>query len=158
MPEVTEDIIERVAIERRRDDVWEVLADFANVAEWAPFLTQSRVITEGDVGIGSRRLIRHRWGFRLYETVNEWEEGEHMAYAVRGAPYPIEGLRESWRIAGNGNGTVVTTRVGYRVRLGSAGALLDRIVIRPMMRRTMRHGLEALKGRLERARPASQTG
>lgn len=140
---------ERVYIDRAPTDVWRVLADLAGVADWAPFVTRSRLTTNGDLGVGSRRVLRHHLGFTLHEAVTEWTEGTGFSYTVFGAPYPLEAFRETWRVEPTATGTTVTTRMTYRLRLGPLSALADRILVRHLIRRALRLGHRGLKRHLE---------
>jgi hypothetical protein len=154
VPEFTE----QVRIARSAGDVWTVLSDFGNVADWAPFVVRSFRTTDGDLGVGSRRFLRHRWGFTLDEAVTRWEEDRCFSYRVFGAPYPLRELHEVWSISPNGRGVVLTTQMTYEVHLGALGRLVDRLVVRRLLRRAIRIGHRGLKEHIEGRAPIAASG
>ena len=140
---------ERIDISAPFPAVWDVLADFGGVADWAPYMRTSHLIGETTSGVGTRRGMRHAWGFRFEESVTEWHEGRGYSVHVFRAPWPMKDVRESW-VAGGGDGaSTVSTQVSYDMRLGAVGRLLDWMLVRFVVRREMRAGLRGLKDYLE---------
>jgi hypothetical protein len=140
---------ERIEIETQPEEVWRVLGSFGDVACWAPYVIHSRSAAE-DSGVGSRRTLRHAWGFQLKESVVEWNEGEGYSFVVAGAPFPMRDITESWAVAPSPNSATVITTVEYRMHLGVLGSLADRILVQWLVRREMRAGLKGLKRFVER--------
>jgi hypothetical protein len=142
-------LTEQVEISAPADAVWEVLADFGGVADWAPYMKTSHLIGDKANGIGTRRGMRHAWGFRFEESVTEWNEGLGYSFDVFRAPFPMKDVKESW-LAGRENGvSTVTTRVNYGMKLGFVGSMLDWLLVRFVVKREMRAGLRGLKQHLE---------
>ena len=140
---------ERVEINAPVDQVWDILADFGNVAGWAPYMRRSNLIGELETGIGMRRGMRHAWGFRLEEVVTQWHEGKGFAFDVLKAPYPMKDVKEVWVMGAENGSTVVETQVRYGMHRGPAGRLLDYLMVRFIVAREMRVGLYGLKEYLE---------
>lgn len=140
---------ERVEINAPADLVWAILADFGNVADWAPYMRRSNLIGEQQSGIGMRRGMRHAWGFRLEEVVTQWHKGKGFAFDVLKAPYPMRDVKEVWVMGAENGSTVVETQVRYGMHLGFAGRLLDQLMVRFIVAREMRVGLRGLKHYLE---------
>lgn len=144
-------IKERIEIGVSLNAVWAILEEFGAVAKWAPYMRHSALIGEQKTGIGTRRKLRHDWGFRLEESVTEWTSGRGFAFDVNRAPYPMKGVRETWLIE-HGNGlTTVATTVEYQMHLGWLGSMLDSSLVQHIVRREMRAGLRGLKAFAERA-------
>jgi ligand-binding SRPBCC domain-containing protein len=138
-------LTETVHINAPSGNVWKALADFGGVADWAPYMRQSHLIGESETGVGTRRGMRHAWGFRFEERVTEWNEGNGYSFDVFRAPYPMKDVHESW-VAGKDNGfSTVTTEVNYGMKLGIIGSALDWLLVRFVVRREMRAGLRGLK-------------
>jgi len=136
---------ERIDIHAPHPIVWGVLGDFGGVAAWAPYLRSSSLVGQSETGVGCYRVMRHFWGFRLEESVVEWEEGHRFTFEVLKVPYPMTDVRESWQVV-NGDGQVsVTTIVEYDMHLGPLGAALDAAIVSHLVRREMRGGLRGLK-------------
>ncbi len=129
--------------------VWSVLRDFGDVDKWAPYMRRSRATGSAKSGPGSSRVLHHFWGFRLVETATEWSEGKGFAFEVLGVPFPLADVHETWEVGPSPNSATVTTRVRYRVRLGKLGELIDRAIIRFLVRREMQSGLRGLKQYVE---------
>jgi hypothetical protein len=138
-------INESVEIETSVDLVWSVLDDFGDVAIWAPYMRHSELIGEQQTGVGTRRKLRHFWGFRLEEVVTEWNDRSGFKFKVNRAPWPMKDVWETWVIQ-HGNGrTTVASSVEYDMKLWVPGKLLDWILVRHIVRREMRTGLKGLK-------------
>jgi len=138
-------INESVEIETTADLVWSVLDDFGDVAGWAPYMRHSELIGEQQTGVGTRRRLRHFWGFQLEEVVTEWTDRSGFKFNVNRAPWPMKDVKETWEID-HGNGrTTVATAVEYDMKLWMPGKWLDWILVRHIVRREMRTGLNGLK-------------
>jgi hypothetical protein len=134
-----------------RQATWSALADFGDVAAWAPYMRISHVVGEQESGVGTRRAMQHEFGFRFEEKVTAWIEGEGYDFDVLKAPWPMRDVRESWRIGATDGAVTVTTRVEYGMKLGPLGALLDWALVRFIVLREMRSGVRGLKEYVERS-------
>ena len=140
---------ERVEIKAPAKAVWEVLADFGGVADWAPYMRKSHLIGDLQSGIGTRRGMRHAWGFRFEESVTEWNEGSGFRLRLHDGDKD-KPLPNSYFIAARHNGlSTVSTRVTYTMHLGPIGKLLDWMLVQFIVKREMRAGLRGLKHYLE---------
>ena len=144
-------LLESIEINAPRKVVWEALRDFGDVAAWAPYMRISHLVGKQETGIGTRRAMQHEFGFRFEGEVTAWVENEGYDFDVFRAPWPLMGVRESWRMESAGPSTVcVTTRVEYETRLGPLGTLLDAALVRFVVGREMRSGVRGLKAYVER--------
>ena len=148
-------LIDSAIIEAPIENVWAALADFGDVAAWAPYMRVSHLLGDQATGVGTRRAMQHELGFRFEERVTEWTEGEGIAFDVLKAPWPMTKVAESWRIEAVDNGVQVTTRVEYDMKLGPAGRLLDAALVRFIVLREMRSGVLGLKAHVEHRARAS---
>jgi len=142
---------ERVEIKAPAHLVWNVLADFGGVSDWAPYMRRSGLIGEQHSGVGMRRGMRHAWGFRFEEVVTQWHDGKGFAFDVLKAPFPMKDVKEVWVLAPENSHTAVETQVRYGTHLGLLGALADWLLVRFVVRREMRAGLRGLKEFTEQA-------
>jgi hypothetical protein len=142
-------LTENIDIGATPDAVWGVLNDFGGVAQWAPFLRSASLVGDLEHGVGSYRVMRHYWGFRLEESVVEWKDHEGYAFEVLIVPFPIGEVRESWSLKGGNPHVTVTSTVSYGMRLGPVGAFLDWVLVRHLIRREMRAGLKGLRAYVE---------
>jgi ligand-binding SRPBCC domain-containing protein len=148
---------QRIETRAPQQAVWEVLADFGGVEKWAPGMRRSNLLGDQDSGVGTRRVMRHRWGFRIEELVTEWSEGEAYAFELLQAPFPMTNVYETWDLASEDGQTTIVTTVSYEMSLGVIGTLLDYFLVRFLVAREMRAGLRALACRTSRTRPVRGT-
>jgi hypothetical protein len=142
-------LLEQATIQASSASAWRALADFGDVAAWAPYMRSSCLIGSQQTGVGTRREMKHELGFRFEEQVTGWEEGKGLSFDVRKAPWPMKDVRESWQLMPENRSCQVVTRVEYDMRLGPVGAFLDWILVRFIVRREMRSGVRGLKEYLE---------
>lgn len=143
-------LTQAIKINASQQRVWETLADFGTVSDWAPYMKSSHLIGETRSAEGMRRGMLHSWGFRFEETITRWDHGEGFSFTVDRAPFPMKEVRESWRIGRQDGFSIVTTSVTYEMKLGLIGRLLDWLLVRFVVQREMRAGLNGLKEYLER--------
>ncbi len=139
-------IIQRITIDAPQSDVWEILADVGGAARWAPTLSHSTVTTQATQGIGCERECDvHGFG-KTTEVITEWQDGRKMGYDVNfeGAPL-IRSVHNSFTLSADGDRTIVTLVSNFRMKGGPAGALLDRLVVRRKLGKTIRESLAGLK-------------
>ncbi len=89
--------------------IWEVLADFGSLSDWASIASESHLVGDQTEGVGMVRKAKGR-GITLVETITEWEPGTAMTYTVEGLPF-VRGAQQRWTFSpatdGDG-GTEVT--------------------------------------------------
>lgn len=136
---------ETVDIATPRQNVWELLADFGGVSDWAPYMKHSHLIGDIQSGVGMRRGMRHAWGFRFEEAVTQWNDGQGFSFDVFRAPFPMKDVKESWIIDHSNGYSTVSTRVTYGMHMGPFGRAIDWLLVRFIVKREMRAGLRGLK-------------
>ncbi len=146
-------LYEKVETTAPRSHAWEVLKDFGGVAKWAPGMRSSRLEGPQSSGVGTHRVMRHAWGFRIHETITEWNEGTGYSFVLTRAPFPMHEVTEVWVLEPENNHAVITTAVSYRMKLGIIGALLDAVLVRFLVAREMRAGLIGFKNYVEQRLP-----
>ena len=108
---------DQIQINAPHSVVWGLLSDFSGVATWAPYLRNSSPVGDVESGVGAYRVMRHFWGFRLEESVVEWDDGSGFEFDVVRVPFPIKDVREAWRIEDAEDHVVVATRVEYEAHV-----------------------------------------
>ena len=124
--------------------VWKVLEQFGSVDQWAPGMHSSSLSGEQTSGVGTRRVMRHRWGFRIEEEVTRWADGQGMSFVLTKAPFPMKNVHETWDIEEQNGVTRIVTTVTYEMGMGVLGVLLDQLLVRFVVKREIRNGLKAL--------------
>ena len=85
--------------------VWDVLADFAAIVDWAPDVDHACLLTQHDVALGegiglTRRIQTGR--MTLLERVVTWNPPTTLAYAITGLPPVIRSTRNQWDLVESG--------------------------------------------------------
>jgi ribosome-associated toxin RatA of RatAB toxin-antitoxin module len=143
------ELTKRITIGASTDKVWEVIADFGNVASWAPTIVDSRSTTEVNRGVGARRMLDHKSGQVVEEVIVEWNEGHSLIYEIPNGFWPIKNLREVWSVEPSPEGSVVVVVMDFEMKLGPLGAIMDLLIIRWLMSRELELGLAGLKHHVE---------
>ena len=63
-----------------------------SVANWAPTITSSNLLTDANGGMGARRTCDHISGAAIEEVITEWEEGEYYSYEMTTSLGPVKTL------------------------------------------------------------------
>jgi len=136
---------EQVSIPAAQSAVWAVLEDFGGVAKWAPNMRRSKLVGNQATGKGARRIMHHHLGFNFEEVITDWNPGSGYSFEVYRAPYPMKNVRENWCVTDRNGQSLVSTQVTYSMALGRVGRLLDSLLVRHIVQREMRNGLNGLK-------------
>ena len=65
---------EHISIRADKDHAWEALADIGSIYRWNPGVVDSRLTTDGKVGLGAERYCDLGGKTYLNETVTEWRQ------------------------------------------------------------------------------------
>jgi hypothetical protein len=125
--------------------VWDVFADFPNLADHWGALKASRPIGDQLHGVGARRQVDLAPVGTLVETVTAWEEGRRIA--TRNQPsalVPFKQAESTLTLEPEGDGTAITFDYRYVPRGGPIGRLTGP-VIDTMLRRTFESMLASIE-------------
>ncbi|MGH8453492.1 MAG: SRPBCC family protein [Nevskiales bacterium] len=132
--------------------VWEVLADFCGLDQWARGVTRCDPIGSVAQGVGAGRRIQIKGLGRVDEVVNLWEPERHLRYAAS-AVGPFGPGASSWRLepveSAGARRTRVTLRFAYDMRFGALGRLLHALLVRDRIQSAESQTLERLKRHVE---------
>lgn len=100
-------ITRTATIRASTDEIWAVLADFADISTWAPNVDHSCLLSEQTEGEGMvRRIQTGRTTVR--ETVIRYEPGVALGYEITGLPSVIRSVTNTWRLEPAGDHTLTT--------------------------------------------------
>lgn len=123
---------------------WEVLGDFPNVYKWSPAVTASSAVPGHERGSDAVRVCEVPGFGTVDETVTDWTEGHGFTYEIV-ATGPIKTAVSDWRLRSEDGKTVADVAVNFKVRFGALGSVMDRLVMRRMMKRALVRTLAGLK-------------
>lgn len=115
-------------------DVWELFADFPNLAGHWKGIRGSRAIGSQASGVGARRHVSLKPLGGMDETVTVWEEGRRIdTENVASVAVPFSHAESTLLLKADGYETVATFDYRYTPRGGPLGAvtgpLIDRMLI-----------------------------
>ncbi len=90
-----------------REAVWDALAAFDRIVDWAPQVTHSAATTEAVEGVGAARRVQVGRQV-LIETVTTWDPPATLAYRIDGLPPIVAGATNRWNLATARGGTLVS--------------------------------------------------
>jgi hypothetical protein len=145
-------VAERHLSVRRRgaaspDSVWNVFADFPNLADHWDGIKASRPIGDQTRGVGARRQVDLAPAGTLVETVTVWDEGRTIA--TRNEPsalVPFKQAESRLTIEPDGDGTAITFDYRYAPRGGPIGRVTG-----PVIDTMLRTSFESMLASIEEA-------
>ncbi len=123
-----------LTMDAARDAVWAVLGRYMHIDEFAPRITSVDALTDGEVGLGSKRRNHFANGTSLVEEVTEWKPG--AGYTVKlseMAAMPLHEACSEVRITPAGGRSKVTWTFDYRVKFGPIGWLMGQTLMNVKM-------------------------
>ncbi len=93
MPEITK----RIDIDSSVSEVWDVLASFESISEWADNVSHSCLLSDQLKGVGTFRRIQSG-NSSVTEHVTKWEELRHLSYEIKGLPSVLKQVLNTWSL------------------------------------------------------------
>ena len=136
-----------------RANVWAVLADYPNIAEWNDGVQNSYAIGEAVDGVGAQRQCELTPSGAMRETVSEWVPEEKMVIAIdQIEKMPVKDATMTFTLADNGETTPFTMSYDYDPKGGPLA-----FVVAAMLSRPMNKGFNGFIDGLEKAARARAT-
>ena len=112
------------------DEVWAVLADFPNIAEWNRGVNTSYATSDTTTGVGAKRHCDLAPMGALEETVTGWDEGKRMEVKIDSAArLPIVHGLATIILSGADTATDVSVEYSYEPKFGFLGHLMGRFML-----------------------------
>jgi uncharacterized protein YndB with AHSA1/START domain len=117
-------------IDAPRQVIWDILADFANIAVWNRGIKESHSTSDAANGVGASRHCDLGPAGELDETIREWEPNERMAVSIDAATKaPIKGARGTFLLTGDDAGPIdVALQFDYSPKGGPIGNLFGKVL------------------------------
>ncbi|KUH81433.1 MULTISPECIES: SRPBCC family protein [unclassified Mycobacterium] len=131
--------------------IWDVLADFGDLASWLDKVDHSCILTRGADGamVGTTRRVQIGRN-TLVERITECDPQYVLAYDIEGLPKVLGNAGNRWTIEATGGGeTVVTITSTVRKGRGRTQQLVERLACQALARGSDAM-LAALAKRLEK--------
>ena len=140
---------EQISIRADKDHVWKVLADIGSIYLWNPGVVDSRLTSDGEVGLGSERYCGLGGKTYLNETVAEWKQGEGLTMRIIATNLPFKTADIRFSLEQQDAHTFVTVSPTYILKFGILGRLLDVACVRSQYQKGMANLLKGLKQYVE---------
>ncbi|WP_166417796.1 SRPBCC family protein [Cochlodiniinecator piscidefendens] len=134
-----------LTIDAAPDTVWAVLSRYMHIDEFAPQITSVDALTDGEIGVGSKRRNNFANNTSLVEEVTHWQPGK--GYTVKlseMAAMPLKEASSEIRISPIGGQSKVTWTFDYRVKYGPLGWLMGQSMMKMMMGKIIDKNLQGL--------------
>jgi hypothetical protein len=136
---------------RPPEHVWAVLADLEAVQHYNPGVRHAAIEGSQRSGVGARRSCDLLPAGRVVERVTHWEDGSVLGLKVVESDWPIHSMRWITRIEAHERETRITQSLEYRVKFGPLGWLLDRVVMKRKLAKTLDEVFASLVRHVERS-------
>jgi hypothetical protein len=135
---------------------WALMSDFGAIDAFNPTLKESHLLDGScEIGLGAERQCTLKDGRNyIHERVVDWQEGRSYRIEVFGGTMPLDDLEAELAVDPSGTGALLRMTMQYRPRWGLAGRLIEPVLLRPMLRRTMRKVIDGLARKAEVPAPA----
>lgn len=128
--------------------VWELLADFQNIARWNPNLNDSYLL-EGsqEQGVGASRQCDLADGKNwIRERITDWKEGEAYSIDIFEGTMPLASASATLGVRSLGpNRSEAYMIFDYVPKMGVVGRVMDVVMMRKMLTRNIDNVLVGLE-------------
>ncbi len=100
-------VVRTTDISAPAEQIWDILADFPMISSWASNVDHSCLLSDQTDGLGMQRRIQSG-RLTLVETVEHWEPGVSLRYAITGLPPVIRSVTNTWKLTPSAEGTTVS--------------------------------------------------
>jgi carbon monoxide dehydrogenase subunit G len=135
----------RAPIER----VWSALCDLPSVERYNPMVASARLISETREGVGAARRCELKPKGWVEERVFHWSPRQSIGFEVARSEWPLVFMRWKTELASEGDTTHVTQEMSYELKFGVLGALMDALVMRRKLDRSVQEIFESLRRYVE---------
>lgn len=134
-------IYETRRIRRSASQVWAWLSDYGNIQRIHPRVRHSYVVGDQTSGVGAVRVCEMGKKDFIKERVTGWKDAKEYTVEMVESSMPLKWANATLGVRPiDKEQSEVFMRMAYEMKFGPLGAVLDRLMLRPMMRKTA-HGI-----------------
>lgn len=130
------------------EQVWSVLADFGQIGLWNPNLSGSHLLAGSpSEGVGATRQCDMSDGKNwIRERVTDWDPGRSYSVDIYEGSMPLKVARATLGVRDLGGGRSEAYMLfDYTPKLGLVGRVMDAVMLKSMMEKSIRRLLEGLE-------------
>jgi len=134
-----------INIDATPEAVWAILRRFMHIHEFAPFVKSVNPLTEGEIGLGSKRRCNFNDGTSVVEEIVEWQDGQRYRVELSEmTSMPLHEMFAEICLVPQGDTVKVIWSMDYRVKFGPLGWLLGNTIMKLMMGKILKANLNGL--------------
>ncbi|MBI3970861.1 MAG: SRPBCC family protein [Chloroflexi bacterium] len=142
----------QVRIDAPIEAVWQALADLVAVERYNPMVASARVISELHEGVGATRRCELKPKGWVEERVWDWAPPTAIGIEVAASEWPVVFMKWRTELTPDGGATQVNQVMHYKVKFGPLGAIMDALMMRPRLDKSIGEIFGNLKRYAEGAR------
>ena len=125
---------------------WKAVAeDFGGIYKYHPRVKHSPLISTTKTGIGTARRCEFYDKSTVDEEVVGWDEEKELRIALTNAAMPLKNISAMFSFKSiSDQSCSVDFTMRYTPKFGPLGWVMDRVMIRPMMRKILKQTLQGL--------------
>jgi len=125
---------------------WDLLADFANIDFFNPGVRDSYLLNgSSERGVGAVRQCNLTGGKNyIRERITDWQEGKSYTVSIYEGTMPLKNTFATLRVEPDGAGAILTMDMEYTPKFGPLGALMNLVMLRRMMEKSMHSVVQGL--------------
>lgn len=138
-----------IRIEAPLEAVWNAISDLAAVKHYNPTVVSAWLLSPLHEGIGAARRCELKPKGWVEERVWEWSPRRSIGLEVTASEWPLVFMKWKTELQIDGNVTLVRQTMNYKLKFGLLGALIDALVMRRKLRKTIGEVFENMKRHVE---------
>lgn len=115
------------------DAVWQALADLVAVQHYNPMVASAGFVSDKHEGVGATRRCELRPKGWVEERVWEWDPPRAIGLEVAASEWPVVFMKWKTELQEDSGTTLVTQEMNYKMKFGPLGALMDALMMRPRL-------------------------
>jgi hypothetical protein len=142
-------LVHRIFIAAPPEIVWAAIADLEAVQAYNPTVSKAQLIPGPREGVGAGRSCTTKQG-KVVERVIGWDKPNAIEMQLVSSPWPVKAMRWRTELSPQAHGTQVAQELQYAPSLGLVGAVLNALMMKRTMDKTVAAVFESLKEYCER--------
>jgi len=117
--------------------IWALLSDLEAVQRYNPTVRTASLRGPLRGGLGAERVCDLAPRGRVVERVVHWEDGRAVGLEIVESDWPVRSMRWVTRVEPAAGGSRIRQELEYAMKFGPLGWLLDRLVLRRKLSRSL---------------------
>lgn len=129
--------------------VWKAVADLVAVQDWNPMVASARYVSDKREGTGAARRCELKPKGWVEERVWDWNPPHALGLEVVASEWPIVFMKWRTELQSDGDATLMSQTMDYKVKFGLLGTLMDILIMRRMLNKGISDAFQSLRRHVE---------